>query len=126
MIRTSLLDLMQLSGFDGTKKGCDHEHGSLHRVGGWRAHQFPGLALAVQVSGRITTVEGFALNGNLHPMQQAFIEHDGFFNAAIAHRASSVPPSGWRAEIERNIPSAVTSDLTVADTRSTIVRSASA
>jgi xanthine dehydrogenase YagT iron-sulfur-binding subunit len=74
------------------------------------------LALAVQYQGSgITTVEGLAVNGNLQPMQQAFIEHDGF-QCGYCTPGQLCSAIGMAGEIERNIPSAVTSDLTVADT----------
>ena len=79
-IRTSLLDLLRnYLGFTGTKKGCDQGAcgACTVLVDGERINSC--LALAVQYQGRnITTVEGLAANGNLHPLQKAFIEHDGF------------------------------------------------
>ena len=50
----------------------------LHHPGGWRAH-LSCLALAVQYDGAsITTVEGLAGADGMHPLQHAFIEHDGY------------------------------------------------
>lgn len=69
------------------------------------------LALAVQYQGRsITTVEGLAANGNLHPLQKAFIEHDGF-QCGYCTPGQLCSAIGMAGEIERNIPSVVTADL---------------
>jgi xanthine dehydrogenase YagT iron-sulfur-binding subunit len=77
--RTSLLDLVrERLGLTGAKKGCDHGQCgacTLH-VDGRRVVSC--LTPAVQVHGReVTTIEGLApAAGELHPMQQAFIDHD--------------------------------------------------
>jgi xanthine dehydrogenase YagT iron-sulfur-binding subunit len=80
--RTSLLDLLREQlGLTGAKKGCDHGQCGACTVllDGRRANAC--LALAVAHDGaEVTTVEGLAdpTNGDLHPLQQAFIEHDAF------------------------------------------------
>ena len=111
-IRTSLLDLMRnYLGFTGTKKGCDQGAcgACTVLVDGERINSC--LALAVQYQGRsITTVEGLAANGNLHPLQKAFIEHDGF-QCGYCTPAQLCSAIGMAGEIERNIPSVVTADL---------------
>ncbi|MEO6872143.1 MAG: 2Fe-2S iron-sulfur cluster-binding protein [Chthoniobacterales bacterium] len=78
--RTSLLDLLrehlQLT---GSKKGCDHGQCGACTVliNGRRVNSC--LSLAVVHDGEeITTIEGLAHGDQLHPMQAAFIEHDGF------------------------------------------------
>ncbi|MEO7165511.1 MAG: (2Fe-2S)-binding protein [Spartobacteria bacterium] len=78
--RTSLLDLLrehlQLT---GSKKGCDHGQCGACTVliDGRRVNSC--LTLAVMHDGEeITTIEGLAQNGQLHPVQAAFVEHDGF------------------------------------------------
>ena len=78
--RVSLLDALRdhLS-VPGTKKGCNQGAcgACTVLVDGERINSC--LALAIQYQGRkILTVEGLAQAGVLHPMQQAFIEHDGF------------------------------------------------
>ena len=111
-IRTSLLDLMRnYLGLTGTKKGCDQGAcgACTVLVDGERINSC--LALAVQYQGRsITTVEGLAANGNLHPLQKAFIEHDGF-QCGYCTPGQLCSAVGMAGEIERNIPSAVTADL---------------
>ena len=78
--RTSLLDaLREHLGLTGTKKGCDlGQCGACTvLVDGRRINAC--LTLAVMQQGKeITTIEGLAREGALHPMQAAFIEHDGF------------------------------------------------
>jgi len=78
--RTTLLDLLrnQLD-LTGSKKGCDHGQcgACTVLVDGKRVNSC--LALAVMQQGKeVTTIEGLAHGEELHPMQEAFIEHDGF------------------------------------------------
>jgi xanthine dehydrogenase YagT iron-sulfur-binding subunit len=69
------------------------------------------LALAVQYQGReITTVEGLAEAGELHPLQQAFIDHDGF-QCGYCTPGQICSAIGMAAELEHGVPSAVTEDL---------------
>ena len=76
--RTSLLDtLRETIGLTGAKKGCDHGQcgACTVHVDGRRVASC--LTLAAQVADReITTIEGLGDNEALHPMQQAFIDHD--------------------------------------------------
>jgi xanthine dehydrogenase YagT iron-sulfur-binding subunit len=78
--RTSLLDLLreQLH-LTGTKKGCDHGQcgACTLLLDGRRINSC--LTLAVTCEGqRVTTIEGIAHDGWLHPVQQAFLDNDGF------------------------------------------------
>jgi xanthine dehydrogenase YagT iron-sulfur-binding subunit len=75
---TSLLDaLRDHLGLTGTKKGCDHGQcgACTVLVNGTRINSC--LALAIMKDGaEITTIEGLAQDGQLHPVQQAFIDQD--------------------------------------------------
>jgi xanthine dehydrogenase YagT iron-sulfur-binding subunit len=78
--RVTLLDaLRERLGLTGTKKGCDRgECGACTvHVDGRRINSCMTLAV-MQEGKRITTVEGLARGGRLHPVQAAFIEHDAF------------------------------------------------
>lgn len=78
--RTTLLDLLRNHlHLTGSKKGCDHGQcgACTVLVDGKRINSC--LALAFMQNGKkITTIEGLANGDDLHPMQEAFIEHDGF------------------------------------------------
>jgi xanthine dehydrogenase YagT iron-sulfur-binding subunit len=79
--RTSLLDtLRDHIGLTGTKKGCDHGQCGACTVLVDGKRMLSCLTLAVMAQGHeITTIEGLASkDGGLHPMQQAFIDHDAF------------------------------------------------
>ena len=78
--RTTLLDLLRDDlDLTGSKKGCDHGQcgACTVLVNGRRVNSC--LTLAVTLGGaEVTTIEGLGQPGNLHPAQQAFLEHDGF------------------------------------------------
>lgn len=78
--RTTLLDLLREQlGLTGSKKGCDHGQcgACTVHIDGERA--LSCLTLAVMLPGKeVTTIEGLAQGQQLHPMQQAFVECDGF------------------------------------------------
>ena len=111
-IRTSLLDLLRDTlGMSGTKKGCNQGAcgACTVLVDGERINSC--LALAIQYEGReITTVEGLATSSGLHPLQQAFIEHDGF-QCGYCTPGQLCSAIAMASEAERGIPSVVTSDL---------------
>jgi xanthine dehydrogenase YagT iron-sulfur-binding subunit len=78
--RTTLLDALREDlGLTGTKKGCDQGACGACTVLLDSKRVLSCLVLAAQCDGRdVTTIEGLARDGQLHPVQEAFIRHDGF------------------------------------------------
>jgi xanthine dehydrogenase YagT iron-sulfur-binding subunit len=111
--RATLLDtLRERLGLTGTKKGCDHGQCGACTVliDGRRANAC--LALAVAHAGaEVVTVEGLAENGELHPLQRAFVEHDAF-QCGYCTPGQLCSAAGVLAETAEGWPSAVTPDLT--------------
>ncbi|USI74786.1 2Fe-2S iron-sulfur cluster-binding protein [Sphingomonas morindae] len=110
--RVSLLDLLRdRLGLPGTKKGCNQGAcgACTVLVDGMRI--LSCLALAVQYEGRsITTIEGLGTETALHPLQQAFIEHDGF-QCGYCTPGQICSAVDMVAEARRGVPSHVTADL---------------
>ncbi|MGF7148613.1 xanthine dehydrogenase YagT iron-sulfur-binding subunit [Sphingomonas zeicaulis] len=110
--RTSLLDLLRDHlGLTGAKKGCNQGAcgACTLLVDGERINGC--LALAIQYQGRsIVSVEGLADREGLHPLQRAFIGHDGFQcgYCTPGQLCSAVAMAG---EVARGLPSNVTPDL---------------
>jgi len=78
--RTTLLDLLRENlQLTGTKKGCDHGQCGACTVHVNGERVLSCLTLAATLPGKeVTTIEGLENNGNLHPMQEAFLENDGY------------------------------------------------
>ncbi len=110
--RVSLLDLLREHlGLHGTKKGCNQGACGACTVLVDGERIVSCLALAVQYDGRsVTTIEGLAEQGGLHPLQQAFIEHDGF-QCGYCTPGQICSAVGMVEEIRRGAPSHVTGDL---------------
>jgi xanthine dehydrogenase YagT iron-sulfur-binding subunit len=112
-LRTSLLDLLREHlGLMGSKKGCNQGACGACTVivDGDRINSC--LALAVQYQGRsITTVEGLGTGEQLHPLQRAFVEHDGF-QCGYCTPGQLCSAVAMADEIARGIPSHATHDLT--------------
>ncbi len=110
--RTTLLDaLREHLHLTGTKKGCDHGQCGACTVivDGRRINSC--LSLAVMHDGnKITTIEGLGQPGNLHPMQAAFMKHDGF-QCGYCTPGQICSSVAVLEEITANIPSHVTENL---------------
>ncbi len=110
--RVSLLDLLRDHlALSGTKKGCNQGACGACTVLVDGERILSCLALAVQYEGRsITTIEGLSTDGALHPLQQAFIDHDGF-QCGYCTPGQICSAVGMLGELRRGLPSNVTIDL---------------
>ena len=110
--RTTLLDtLREHLALTGSKKGCDHgQCGSCTvLLNGRRINAC--LSLAVMHDGdQITTVEGLGHVGEMHPMQAAFVHHDGY-QCGYCTPGQICSAVGMLAEAKAGAPSVVTADL---------------
>ena len=110
--RTTLLDaLREHLQLTGTKKGCDHGQCGACTVivDGRRINSC--LTLAVMQQGkRITTIEGLGKPGALHPMQAAFVKHDGY-QCGYCTPGQICSSVAMLDEIRDGIPSHVSADL---------------
>lgn len=111
--RTSLLDaLREHLHLTGTKKGCDHGQcgACTVMVDGRRINAC--LSLAVMHEGdRITTIEGLGTPQKLHPMQAAFIKHDGY-QCGYCTPGQICSAVAMLGEIKNGVPSLVSDKLT--------------
>ncbi|HEY2752747.1 2Fe-2S iron-sulfur cluster-binding protein [Phenylobacterium sp.] len=110
--RVSLLDLLrERQDLPGTKNGCNQGACGACTVLVDGERMLSCLALAVQFEGReITTIEGLGKPGALHPLQQAFIEHDGF-QCGYCTPGQICSAVAMVQELRRGVPSQVTDDL---------------
>jgi xanthine dehydrogenase YagT iron-sulfur-binding subunit len=110
--RTALLDaLREHLALTGSKKGCDHGQCGACTVlmDGRRINSC--LTLAVVAQGHeIQTIEGLGSPENLHPMQAAFLHHDGF-QCGYCTPGQICSAVGMLAEVRAGSPSLVTEDL---------------
>jgi xanthine dehydrogenase YagT iron-sulfur-binding subunit len=111
--RTTLLDaLREHLQLTGTKKGCDHGQCGACTVivDGRRINSC--LTLAVMHEGaKVTTIEGLGAPGRLHPLQAAFVKHDGY-QCGYCTPGQICSAVGMLDEVKRGIPSHVSADLT--------------
>ena len=119
--RTTLLDaLREHLRLTGTKKGCDHGQCGACTVivNGQRINSC--LSLAVQHAGdKVTTIEGLGTPDRLHPMQAAFIKHDGY-QCGYCTPGQICSAVAMLDEIRAGIPSHVQADLTARPAMSNI------
>jgi xanthine dehydrogenase YagT iron-sulfur-binding subunit len=108
---TLLVALREELGLTGTKKGCDRgECGACTvHIEGRRVLSCMTLA-AMQDGKRVTTIEGLERNGMLHPVQTAFIEHDGF-QCGFCTSGQIMSAVAMIDEAKAGWPSAVTADV---------------
>jgi xanthine dehydrogenase YagT iron-sulfur-binding subunit len=122
--RTTLLDALREDlGLTGSKKGCDHGQCGACTVllNGRRINSCLTLALCVE-GDQITTIEGLAKGDQLHPVQQAFLDHDGY-QCGYCTPGQICSAVALLDEVKRGEPSQVTAfvsqpgsiDLTVAE-----------
>ena len=110
--RTTLLDaLREHLHLTGTKKGCDHGQcgACTVLVNGVRINSC--LSLALQHQGdKVTTIEGLGSPERLHPLQAAFVKHDGY-QCGYCTPGQICSAVGALDEIKRGVPSHVQADL---------------
>lgn len=118
--RTSLLDaLREQLRLSGTKKGCDHGQcgACTVLVNGRRINSCLTLAV-MHEDDEVVTIEGLGQPGDLHPMQAAFVECDGF-QCGYCTPGQICSAVGMLAEVEAGWPSHVTADVSASEIAAT-------
>ncbi|TWI64303.1 xanthine dehydrogenase YagT iron-sulfur-binding subunit [Pseudoduganella lurida] len=113
--RTTLLDLLrEQMHLTGTKKGCDHGQCGACTVivDGRRINSCLSLAVMHNAS-EVTTIEGLGTPDKMHPMQTAFVKHDGY-QCGYCTPGQICSAVSVINEIKQGIPSHVTGDITKA------------
>ena len=111
--RTTLLDaLREHLHLTGTKKGCDHGQCGACTVivGGRRINSCLTLAV-MQQGASVTTIEGLGTRSDLHPMQAAFVKHDGY-QCGFCTSGQICAAVAMLDELKAGVPSHVTVDIT--------------
>lgn len=110
--RTTLLDaLREHLHLTGTKKGCDHGQCGACTVllDGRRINSC--LTFVVMLQGaKVTTIEGMGTPQRMHPLQAAFVAHDGY-QCGYCTPGQICSAAGMLDELKRGVPSHVTADL---------------
>ena len=111
--RTTLLDaLRDQLGLTGPKKSCDRGECGACTVHIDGRRMLSCMTLAAMHDGqRITTIEGLESNGSLHPIQEMFIEHDGF-QCGFCTSGQIMSAVALIEEVKAGWPSAATIDVT--------------
>ena len=110
--RTTLLDALRENlHLTGTKKGCDHGQCGACTVivDGQRINSCLSLAV-MHEGGSVTTIEGLGTPDKLHPMQAAFVRHDGF-QCGYCTPGQICSAVAMLEELKAGVPSHVTTDL---------------
>lgn len=111
--RTTLLDaLREHLHLSGTKKGCDHGQCGACTViaDGRRINSCLTLAV-MHDGGQVTTIEGLGTPQNMHPLQAAFVKHDGY-QCGYCTPGQICSAVAVLDEVKRGVPSHVSADLT--------------
>lgn len=113
--RTLLEALREDLALTGTKKGCDHgQCGACTVIVDGERH-LSCLTLAAKMEGKnVTSIEGIASGSTLHPVQQAFIDHDGF-QCGFCTPGQICSAIALKTEVQRGDVSFVTEDVSLTD-----------
>src|ERR1700720_4019198 len=110
-VHTTVLTPRTTTSPSGTKKGCNQGACGACTVLADGERILSCLALAVQYDGRdLTTIEGLATDHALHPLQPAFVEHDGF-QCGYCTAGQICSAIGMFNEFQDGVPSAVTATM---------------